>query len=415
MISSTDLASFHSDMGKARGESKAGKSLQGKSSLTGPLILTSKASSGSIFSGLSRKAKKSTGTLDSSFSETHAGANVEDEQANQISNQFKLFFSKRERKISMFPNLSGGANGNGRPGSPPCAFSNSAPILHSHMTAVSDGKALSEAPAIGTAITTSGRTWTAPDSWAVESDDKDDPNTAKKSISAKLLDETQEPSAPPTITDTAKSNTTLISSITITAAQGEGKFTFYFLFIVSFLVLHVFLALGIQPEFLGQAGPPSVSAASGLRRSSTGGLSATDGVIPPEWEASALWSIRVFRPAKSEAHLPSPTRLLLAQQPGYTATPETFVTLACPLETTADELAKALAKKFYIVDASKFQLFVVHRHAERMLARDDKPLLLQKRWLTEAGFTAVDHLNKLGRDDNRFVCKFIYAEVRELK
>lgn len=101
----------------------------------------------------------------------------------------------------------------------------------------------------------------------------------------------------------------------------------------------------------------------------------------------------------------------LAMTQGIQNPSETFVTLACPLETTAEELCRALARKFFITDTSKYQLFVVHRNAERMLSKDDKPLLLQKKWLQEVGFTQVDHLNKLGREDNRFICKFIYAEI----
>ena len=287
---------------------------------------------------------------------------------DQISSQFKMFFSKR----------SGSGSASGSP---------------SIVLASSQGPSpASDARAIGTA-TTAG-TWTAPDSWAVQSDSQDASELSnlnniyqKKSISAKLLDDSRE--AMEDTTNMTKSNTTLISSLAITSTQGEG----------------------IQPEMHRSN---STSSTPGISIPEPSTSVAGGEAIPAEWEASALWSIRVFKPAKEEAHLPAQTRLSL-QSNNSNGSSETFVTLACPLETTAEELSQALAKKFFLQDSSnttnKYQLFVVHRNAERMLSKSDKPLLLQKKWLQEVGFTSLDHLNKLGRDDNRFVCKFVYAEV----
>ena len=41
----------------------------------------------------------------------------------------------------------------------------------------------------------------------------------------------------------------------------------------------------------------------------------------------------------------------------------------------------------------------------------EKPLFLQKRWLEQAGYTEEDCLQDIGREDNSYLFKFVFAPL----
>ena len=88
------------------------------------------------------------------------------------------------------------------------------------------------------------------------------------------------------------------------------------------------------------------------------------------------------------------------------------VLLACPLNTTALEICVTLTQKYFTsYDSSRYRLYVTHSGIERMLAKDEQPLILQQNWLKEIGYTDEDEMTKLGRDDHSYLFRFVFREV----
>lgn len=88
------------------------------------------------------------------------------------------------------------------------------------------------------------------------------------------------------------------------------------------------------------------------------------------------------------------------------------VLLACPLNTTSLEICATLTQKYFTsYDSSRYRLYVTHGGIERMLAKDEQPLILQQNWLKEIGYTEADELTKLGRDDHSYLFRFVFREV----
>jgi adenylate cyclase len=106
----------------------------------------------------------------------------------------------------------------------------------------------------------------------------------------------------------------------------------------------------------------------------------------------------------------------------------TFSTLPVPLTVTAAELTATLSRKFQINPKSGHALYLREkglgtslfppprslradtgsRSTERRVGANEKPVLLQKRRLEQAGYTELDKLEELGREDNSYLCKLIY-------
>jgi len=82
----------------------------------------------------------------------------------------------------------------------------------------------------------------------------------------------------------------------------------------------------------------------------------------------------------------------------------TVVTLA--LTATTTELRAALARKS--MDSSAKRLFVRDKGSERPLGESEKPAILQRRRLEQAGYTEADGLDELGREDLSYLLKFVY-------
>ncbi|SCV70117.1 BQ2448_1511 [Microbotryum intermedium] len=87
----------------------------------------------------------------------------------------------------------------------------------------------------------------------------------------------------------------------------------------------------------------------------------------------------------------------------------TFSTLPVPLTVTAGELTATLARRFQISHAkTAYALYLREKGYERRVGANEKPMLLQKRRFEQAGYTELDKLEELGREDNSYLCKFIY-------
>ncbi|KAL8280844.1 hypothetical protein RQP46_006848 [Phenoliferia psychrophenolica] len=86
----------------------------------------------------------------------------------------------------------------------------------------------------------------------------------------------------------------------------------------------------------------------------------------------------------------------------------TFSTLPTPLTATAAELLNTLGRKFQVNAKSGYSLYMREKGLERRMGANEKPVLLQKRRFEQAGYTELDKLEDLGREDNSYLCKLVY-------
>ena len=84
----------------------------------------------------------------------------------------------------------------------------------------------------------------------------------------------------------------------------------------------------------------------------------------------------------------------------------THTVVSIPLTATAAELRSILARKS--MDTTAKRLFVRDKGSERPLGESEKPAILQRRRLEQAGYTEADGLDELGREDLSYLLKFVY-------
>jgi adenylate cyclase len=111
-------------------------------------------------------------------------------------------------------------------------------------------------------------------------------------------------------------------------------------------------------------------------------------------------------------------------------TDSTFSTIPVPLGISASELQAMLSKKFMVNIKAGYALYLrekglgqsfhsvpllgLHSHtvvieqSERRIGLNEKPVLLQKRRFEQAGYTEVDKLDDIGREDNSYLSKIVY-------
>lgn len=88
-----------------------------------------------------------------------------------------------------------------------------------------------------------------------------------------------------------------------------------------------------------------------------------------------------------------------------------YSVVSISLDATASELRTILARKS-IDPAQVNRLFVRDKGSERPLGQSEKPAILQRRRLEQAGYTEADSLEELGREDLSFLIKFVFRPDR---
>ncbi|ORZ06799.1 hypothetical protein BCR41DRAFT_311419 [Lobosporangium transversale] len=88
----------------------------------------------------------------------------------------------------------------------------------------------------------------------------------------------------------------------------------------------------------------------------------------------------------------------------------TYTTVNCVLNITASELSTILYKKIFKPDTSKFRLYMLRNNIVRPLSSHERPLHILRKLLIQYGYTDQDKLEELSGKDNRFICRFTFAE-----
>ncbi|KAH8727810.1 hypothetical protein GQ44DRAFT_769873 [Phaeosphaeriaceae sp. PMI808] len=91
----------------------------------------------------------------------------------------------------------------------------------------------------------------------------------------------------------------------------------------------------------------------------------------------------------------------------------TFATLSATLNTTVQEIIQILGKKTVLQDELDNYQIVMRKHdTSRQLESNERPLLIQKHLLEQAGYTDLDRLEDVGRDDNSYLCRFTFLPAK---
>ncbi|KAF2746970.1 PP2C-domain-containing protein, partial [Sporormia fimetaria CBS 119925] len=114
-----------------------------------------------------------------------------------------------------------------------------------------------------------------------------------------------------------------------------------------------------------------------------------NGIRPEESDNSKTYCVRIFR------------------------VDSTFATLSATLNTSVSEIIGILGKKTLLQDDLHNYHIVMRKHdTSRQLDPNDRPLLLQKRLLEQAGYTDADRLEEIGREDNSYLCRFTFIPAK---
>ncbi|KAF2195275.1 PP2C-domain-containing protein [Zopfia rhizophila CBS 207.26] len=114
-----------------------------------------------------------------------------------------------------------------------------------------------------------------------------------------------------------------------------------------------------------------------------------NGIVPKEENNSIAYCVRIFR------------------------VDSTFATLSVTLNTTVSEIIQILGKKTLLQDELDNYHIVMRKHdTSRQLDPHERPLLIQKRLLEQAGYTDADRIEDVGREDNSYLCRFTFIPAK---
>ncbi|GAP83350.1 putative adenylate cyclase [Rosellinia necatrix] len=140
------------------------------------------------------------------------------------------------------------------------------------------------------------------------------------------------------------------------------------------------------------------------------------------WNAPDSWAVR--RTAEErEDHAPEEDGVGTPPRQEETSTPhcirvfrsdETFATVLLPLGATVSDVINQVVKKTLITEGVENYHIVLKKHGlSRILLAAERPLLIQKRLLQQAGYEEKDRLEDIGREDNGYLCRFLFLSTRD--
>ncbi|KAJ4224047.1 hypothetical protein NW759_005715 [Fusarium solani] len=92
----------------------------------------------------------------------------------------------------------------------------------------------------------------------------------------------------------------------------------------------------------------------------------------------------------------------------------TFSTHSMSLDSSVTDVISQVIKKTYVVDGLENYHIILKKHdLIRVLTPPERPLLMQKRLLQQVGYEDKDRIEDLGREDNSYLCRFMFLSARE--
>ncbi|KAL8851019.1 MAG: hypothetical protein Q9221_004009 [Calogaya cf. arnoldii] len=91
----------------------------------------------------------------------------------------------------------------------------------------------------------------------------------------------------------------------------------------------------------------------------------------------------------------------------------TFATLSTGVNTTVSEVLQMLGKKSFLQDdLDNYQIIMRKHDLQRQLNPNERPIAIQKTLLEQAGYTANDRIEEIGREDNSYLCRFTFVPTK---
>ncbi|KAK3394424.1 phosphatase 2C-domain-containing protein [Podospora didyma] len=172
--------------------------------------------------------------------------------------------------------------------------------------------------------------------------------------------------------------------------------------------------------------------AASLHVGANGGVSSTTGPIPPDaspvpsgpngvWYAPDSWAVR--RGDEVSTHIPEGDDIGSPPRPEEKLTnycirvfrsDGTFATLQMALDSSVSDVVTQIVKKSYVTDGLDNYHIILKKHdLVRVLNAVERPLLIQKRLLQQVGYEDRDRIEDIGREDNSYLCRFLFLSARE--
>ena len=145
---------------------------------------------------------------------------------------------------------------------------------------------------------------------------------------------------------------------------------------------------------------------------------------PPKgrWDAPDSWAVRrntddnsFHTPELDEIQSPPrPEEKLTSYCIRIFRSDGTFSTHSMPLDATVQDVISQVIKKTYVVNGLDNYNIIMKRHSiTRILGHSELPLLIQKRLLQQVGYEEKDRIEDLGREDNSYLCRFMFLSQKE--
>lgn len=92
----------------------------------------------------------------------------------------------------------------------------------------------------------------------------------------------------------------------------------------------------------------------------------------------------------------------------------TFSTHSMSLDATVTDVISQVIKKAYVVDGlDNYHIILKKQGLIRVLSPLERPLFIQKRMLEQVGYEEKDRIEDLGREDNTYLCRFMFLSAKE--
>ncbi len=140
------------------------------------------------------------------------------------------------------------------------------------------------------------------------------------------------------------------------------------------------------------------------------------------WNAPDSWAVR-RNAEERDAHHPEIDDVETPPRPEEKVAPHcirvfrsdgTFATIQLPLNAMVSDVMTQVVKKTYVTDGLENYYIVLKKHEHtRVLAAPERPLLIQKRLLQQVGYEERDRLEEIGREDNSYLCRFVFLSARD--
>ncbi|KAI1333241.1 protein phosphatase 2C [Xylariaceae sp. FL0255] len=140
------------------------------------------------------------------------------------------------------------------------------------------------------------------------------------------------------------------------------------------------------------------------------------------WNAPDSWAVR--RTAEErDAHVPEVDDVGTPPRPEEKSAPHcirvfrndgSFATVQLPLSATVFEVMQQVVKKTLVTEGLENYHIVLKKHdLSRVLSSSERPLLIQKRLLQQVGYEEKDRMEEIGREDNGYLCRFLFLSARD--